>query len=865
MVRKEDFSNNPLKDENDINNSVYLKTQSEQVENFIMFTIDKNYIYKSFNSKYIQIIKKLFNIDIKIGMSLIELPLSTQNKEDILFTIDQTFKGNPYSKIIELSYKRILYFESFYTPNLDSDGNVNSVTVISRDITDKRLNTNKYEYHNVLLESIIKNTTDAVYIKDLNGKYILVNEAAAKIVNKSEDEIIGNNDYYLFSEEDAKEISDSEKEIIKYKRTSTIIERVTDSNGKLITFLSTKGPIFDASEEIIGIFGISRDITERNQLEVNLIDSEQRLNRLFQNAPLGYQSLNEKGHILDVNEVWLKTLGYRREEVIGKWIGEFMDPEQITILKSNFVKFKEQGKLHTEYRMKRKDGQIVLVAFDGRISYNSEGKFERTHCIVNDITESKKAQQKIVESEERYRLLFSEMNQGIALYQIILDEEGVPIDYSFTDVNDYFLKMFNMTRADVIGKRATEVMPKVEKYWIDEFGKVALTGVSSNFENYFEQTGHYYSTHSYMTKPGYFAVLARDITESKKAEENILFLSYHDQLSGLYNRRFYEEELKRLDASRNLPITLVMGDINGLKLVNDTFGHARGDTLIKNVADAIKSACRTDDIVARLGGDEFVIILPSTDRNVADTVVNRIKSKLLEIQSETIEISVSFGYMTKTDLSLETTEWIKMTEDDMYRNKVYESHSMRRKTIDLIMKTLFEKNSREMLHSSRVSEICGAIASHNGLSTEEINKIKLTGLMHDIGKIGIDEKILNSDKALTHEEWLEIKKHPEIGSRILSASVDFAEIAEVVLQHHERWDGTGYPRGLKGEEISINSRIVTIADAFDAICSDRAYRNAYTEEFALNEIKKGSNHQFDPKLVQVFLEMYDGLVNTIQK
>ncbi|HET6785581.1 MAG TPA: PAS domain S-box protein [Erysipelotrichaceae bacterium] len=865
MVRKEDFSNNSENDEHSTEYGVYLNTQSEQAENFIMFTIDKEYSYLSFNSTYSQIIKKLFNIEIRIGMNLNELPLLPQNRKDILLTIDQTFKGNPYSKIIELSYIQLLYFESFYTPNFDSNGNVNSVTIISRDITERKLKENKHEYQNVLMESIIRNTTDAVFIKDLEGKYILVNEAATKIVNKKEDEILGKDDYFLFSEEDAKEIIRIEKEIIQFNETNTVIEHVTDPTGKLLTFLSTKGPVFDSNKKIIGIFGISKDITERNQLEVNLVESEQRLNRLFQNAPLGYQSLNDKGFIIDVNEVWLKTLGYRRDEVIGKWIGEFMDSDQITILKSNFVKFKEQGQLHTEYRMKRKDGQIVLVAFDGRISYNNEGKFERTHCIVNDITESKKAQQKIVESEERYRLLFSEMNQGIALYQIILDEDGVPVDYSFTDVNDYFLKMFDMTREDVIGKRATEVMPKVEKYWIEEFGKVALTGVSSNFENYFEQTGHYYSTHSYMTKPGFFAVLARDITESKKAEENILFLSYHDQLTGLYNRRFYEEELKRLNSSRNLPITLVMGDINGLKLVNDTFGHTRGDSLIKSVADAIKSACRTDDIVARLGGDEFVIILPNTDRNVADTVVNRIKSKLIEIQAETIEISVSFGYMTKTDSNLETTEWIKLTEDDMYRNKVYESHSMRRKTIDLIMKTLFEKNSREMLHSSRVSEICGAIASHIGLSIEEINKIKLTGLMHDIGKIGIDEKILNSNKSLTNDEWLEIKKHPEIGSRILNASVDFAEIAEVVLQHHERWDGKGYPRGLKGEEISINARIVTIADAYDAICSDRAYRNAYTEEFALSEIKKGANNQFDPMLVQVFIDMFDGLTNTIQK
>ena len=487
-----------------------------------------------------------------------------------------------------------------------------------------------------------------------------------------------------------------------------------------------------------------KDITVNYLNEISLKLNEERLNQLFQRAPLGYQSLNSNGFINDVNEMWLNTLGYQKEEVIGTWIGNYIDPDQISFLKSNFVKFKEKGKIHAEYNFKHKDGHFVTMSLDGRISYKGD-QFERTHCIVNDITEHLKFQNQIIESEEKYRLLFSEMNQGIAHYKIILNEDGIPIDYIFTDANDYFLKMFDLSKESIIGKRATEVMPKVEKYWIDVFGKVALTGVSCNYDNYFEQTGRYYSTHSYMTKPGFFAVIARDITESKKAEENILYLSYHDQLTGLYNRRFYDEELKRLDTQRNFPITLIMGDINGLKLINDSFGHPIGDELIRNIANAITSACREDDIIARLGGDEFIVILPHTDQSSAENVLKRIKNKINEIRSEFIQISVSFGCSTKNSSEESTTVWIKRTEDEMYKNKVYESHSMRSRTIDLIMKTLFEKNSREMLHSTRVSEICGKLATYIGLSSEEINKIKLTGLMHDIGKIGIDEKILNSN------------------------------------------------------------------------------------------------------------------------
>jgi len=198
----------------------------------------------------------------------------------------------------------------------------------------------------------------------------------------------------------------------------------------------------------------------------------------------------------------------------------------------------------------------------------------------------------------------------------------------------------------------------------------------------------------------------------------------------------------------------------------------------------------------------------------------------------------------------------KCAEDNMYRNKMLVSASVRSKTIDIIMNTLYEKNNREMLHSKRVSKICEKIAIHMGLEKSTIEQLKVAGLVHDIGKIGIDENILNSPHRLTEEQWVEMKKHSEIGYRILSASEEFSEIAQFVLEHQEKWDGTGYPRGLSGKGISIESRIISLADAFDAMTRARTYGDVFTIQEALEEIRRCAGTHFDPQLAEIFANHY---------
>ncbi len=462
--------------------------------------------------------------------------------------------------------------------------------------------------------------------------------------------------------------------------------------------------------------------------------------------------------------------------------------------------------------------------------------------------------QNLQKSEEQFRLLVSQMQEGLAVHEIILDKNGTPFDYRFISTNESFERMTGLKRKDILNRTVLEVLPLTEQYWIDIYGDVALTGVPHHYENYSVALDKHFNVSAFSPKKNQFAVVMTDITEIKKKQEEIEFLSYNDQLTGLYNRRFYENSIARLSGDSCLPLAMIMIDVNGLKLTNDAFGHKAGDLLLKKVADVLSSSCREGDIAARIGGDEFVLLLPRTDLNEANSILQAISFRIETEKMQNAILSISSGCSVKLEAAEEFIDVFKKAEDEMYRHKLSESSSMRSKTIDLIMNTLFEKNNIEMHHSARVSKICETIATAMDFGKDAANQIRLAGLMHDIGKIGIYDNILNKSQKLDSSEWDEIERHSETGYRILSSLNEFSEIADFVLEHHERPDGSGYPRGLKGDEISLQARIIAIADAFDAMTSDRSYRKGLSEEAAADEIRRCSGSQFDPAIARVFIE-----------
>ncbi|MDD2216098.1 MAG: diguanylate cyclase [Eubacteriales bacterium] len=349
----------------------------------------------------------------------------------------------------------------------------------------------------------------------------------------------------------------------------------------------------------------------------------------------------------------------------------------------------------------------------------------------------------------------------------------------------------------------------------------------------------------------------RDVTEKKEQREKIEYLSFHDSLTGLYNRRFFEEVIHRLDTQRNLPISIIMGDVNGLKLTNDIFGHAFGDILLQKVADILHRVSRTDDVIARWGGDEFVLLLPKTNSEETKQIIKQIKDEFAKEQIKAIKGSISMGADTKQNPDSNLVEVLNKAEERMYLAKILECDKANSAVIDSIIHMLHENNPREKEHSVRVSELCRDMGIILKLSEIEIRKLEDAGYLHDIGKVVLEPELLKKKFSKTNQEWNEIKKHPIIGYRILNSFDHTLDLAEIVLDHQERWDGSGYPKGLKGEEIPKLARIIALAESYERKVSGADNFEAMSKEDALIDIRANAGKHFDPDLTETFIKMME--------
>lgn len=529
------------------------------------------------------------------------------------------------------------------------------------------------------------------------------------------------------------------------------------------------------------------------------------------------------------------------------------------LVKENIEKaINEKYGFTIENRILRPDGSIRWVLSIGYVELNEDDEAEKFIGALLDITERKLLEKSLEEEKEKLRITITSIGDGV----ISTDVNG-----KVTILNKVAEELTGWKQEEALGKPIEEVFNIInEKTRVkceNPIKKVIESGLIIGLANHTALISKDGTERSIADSAAPIKdsdgnvqgviLVFRDVTEEKRRQDEIYYMSYYDSLTGLYNRRFFEEEIKRIDTERNLPISIIMGDCNGLKLTNDTFGHSEGDKLLKKAAEAIKSACRADDIAARWGGDEFIILLPKTEKEEAEAMVKKIKSICSNMKIDSINVSISFGYDTKQSIGEDIFKILKSAEDYMYKHKVVESNSMRGNIINTILNTLHEKNPREEKHSKRVSELCRRIGAAMELPEIEINKLKVCGLLHDIGKIAIEEKVLNKTERLTDQEWNEIKRHPDIGYRILSSSSEMVELAQYILSHHERFDGTGYPRGLKQEEIPLLSRIIAVADSYDAMTNERTYKEALDKDAAIEELIHNKGTQFDPYVVDIFI------------
>lgn len=470
------------------------------------------------------------------------------------------------------------------------------------------------------------------------------------------------------------------------------------------------------------------------------------------------------------------------------------------------------------------------------------------------ITEQKMAEEKLQESEMHLRTILDSIHSGV----VLIDEETHVIE----NVNRMAMELIGLPKERIVGQRCHRYICPAEE------NQCPITDLGQRTD-YAERTLISFDskpipiikTVRKLTLSGHSYLLESfiDITERKNMEEQLRRLSLHDALTGLYNRAYFEEEMRRLESGRYNPVGIVLCDVDELKLVNDTLGHEMGDRMLIETANVIKKAMRRGDMVARIGGDEFAILLPKSDVADVEGICDRIRDSIhaFNANSSGYTLSLSLGYSIADAVPNDMGRLFKEADDNMYREKMLHRQSACSAIMKILMKALEAKDFITESQAERLQRLVDSLAGIIGMNNKRIADLRLLALFHDIGKVGIPDRVLFKPGPLTPGETRIMKQHCEIGYQITQSAHALMDVGEWIQKHHEWWNGKGYPLGLKGEDIPLECRILSIADAYDAMTSDRPYRPAMSHEKAVAEIKKCAGTQFDPNLVPFFLEILE--------
>lgn len=342
-----------------------------------------------------------------------------------------------------------------------------------------------------------------------------------------------------------------------------------------------------------------------------------------------------------------------------------------------------------------------------------------------------------------------------------------------------------------------------------------------------------------------------DISDYVKAQEDMMFLNYHDTNTKFYNRSF----LKIFMANNNTQsgLGIVYADINGLGRVNDQLGSNAGDDVLLACAEAFRNNLPENSIFVRFGEDDFIAVVfmaQDMDLTRAAVSIREEFEKACSYASTTLSVGTSVVGGDAKDLR----DAIRQAQSKMNAQKTMSMQSIRSSALQSLLATLEVKSHETEEHAQRLNSLALHFVDKLQLNETQLNHLALLSVLHDIGKIGVPEFVLNKPAKLTEDEWKIMKNHTLLGYKILTATPELVDIAPLVRAHHERWDGKGYPDGLQGEEIPLLSRIISLVDSYDAMTNDRVYRSALTREEVLAELQKGRGTQFDPDLLEVFLQ-----------
>lgn len=770
------------------------------------------------------------------------------------------------SRIVELQHYRVdgtaIWISMHISFIRDKNGKVNGFQGVSRDISDRKRVESALEKSEQKYFSYIENAPDGIFVIDAKGLFVEANTAGALMSGYSREEML--------------EITI--KDIIVEDFLDTAMNLFLELNEKGFIHGELKYKRKDGSEWWAAIDAVkisdshflsfAKDINNRKLAEIEIREERDRAQKYLDIAGVMFLALGTDDAVTLINRTGCEILKIGKEDILGKnWIDHFVPDYCREDVKKVFVKIRsgevEDNKIF-ENPVMTASGEERLISWRNIVLRDDEGNITGILSSGIDITDHNLVLEALCESERSKAVLISHI-PGLA-YRCRYDKNWTMVFlsdgcYTLTGykpevmINNKDLSyndLICMEYREAIWNEWTRVLALKEPFayeyeittsagdrkWVWEMGQ----GIYNNNGDVEALEG-----------------IIIDITESKRRFDQIQYMNDHDFLTGLYNRKFFEEEKENFDTQEYFPLSIIIADINGVRLINDAFGHAEGDRIIMQTAKILQSCCREKDILARTGGDEFSILLPDTDLEKAGVILLSIQGACEEYnlnmkeKANPINLSIGFGSKQTKEQSIEEVE--KEAEENMYKRKLLERKSHHSTIISSVMATLYARSQETEEHAERIAEFSNKVGKYLRLSQHSLDELHLFSMLHDIGKVGIDDRVLNKPGKLSDAEWIIMKKHPEIGYRIAMSAPELESIAEYILSHHERWDGTGYPRGLKGEDIPLLSRILAVVDAYDAMTENRIYRKALTKEEAIEEIRKNAGEQFDPKIVQIFIQI----------
>lgn len=572
---------------------------------------------------------------------------------------------------------------------------------------------------------------------------------------------------------------------------------------------------------------------------------------LLDNIPYSIWLRSKEGHFIFANKCLCDSLNKTKEEILGKTVYDIYGKRLGKEYTKNYEEVERLGeaKMFSGYQ----EG-IFLECYIAPIK--KDGKIESYLGILQDQTERKKYEDEIVKQKNLLKAIMDTIPDSI--FYKNLDGEYINCNVSFAQ------NYYESDKENIIGKKdldiikdenfKNQVIKSDEKIIRDRTTQTTNINIKVNGETKYMEC---IKTPLVDIENKMWGIvgISRDITERKLVEKELRKIGYNDKLTKVYNRAYFDEKIKTLDNERYFPLSLIMGDVDGLKIVNDTLGHLKGDELLVQVSNVLKRVC-DEGLIVRWGGDEFIILLPNTESKKAEQICKKITRACKKEPYTSIPLSISLGHSTKRSLKENIDDVIKDAEEKLYKEKLPRNINSKKKILKGLMEILEEKSSDAKNHTDRVVYYAKRLGKRLKLNSDDQKELIISAMLHDIGKIGIQNEIASKNGKLTDEEFNIIKTHVEKGYRVAKSNYEIAYVANNILSHHEKWNGTGYPMGLKGKEIPFLARVICVIDAYDAMTSERSYKKQMTNEQALKEIEHCSGTQFDPKIVKAFIEEF---------